>query len=66
MSLDELARSVREVVLEAIANQNVPFGDVCQLLADHGSPLPDPAYSISFIAQRAFAGGSAFVSTTAE
>jgi thioesterase domain-containing protein/non-ribosomal peptide synthetase component F len=57
MTLRTLESAVREAVLEAFANQDVPLEHVEAALAREGMEVPDPFYSVSFVSQRAFAGG---------
>ncbi len=59
-TLRALETDVRKTVLEAFANQDVPFEHVIASLGGGAKALPDPFYSVSFIAQRSFAGGSSF------
>jgi len=64
-TLRQLEETVRETLLEAFANQDVPLEHVAEALAGDGRDVPDPLCSVSFISQRAFAGGRNFKSESA-
>ena len=64
MSFRALEAAVRESMLELFANQDVPFERVIDALQARGQVPPEPFYSISFVAHRAFAGGRNFTSTS--
>ena len=57
----ELVSRVRETVWEAFANQDVPFENVLNSLADDGCQPPSPFYAVNFICQREYARASTFV-----
>ena len=57
----EFARRVKNVVWEAMANQDVPFAHVLAALRNSGEPCPHPFYSVNFVCHRAFGGTASFV-----
>jgi len=59
-TLRELEADVQTTVLDAFSNQDVPLEHVITALAENATPPLEPFYSVSFISQRAFAGGSTF------
>lgn len=65
MSVRELEANVRDSLLDAMANQDLPFERVVDALKVTGQPTPEPFYSVVFVANRAFAGGSNFTSSSA-
>lgn len=64
-TLRQLEGHVREALFEAFAHQDVPLEHVAEALTRCDPETPDPLYSISFVSQRAFAGGSRFTSESA-
>jgi thioesterase domain-containing protein/non-ribosomal peptide synthetase component F len=64
-TLRELEATVRDTLLEAFTHQDVPLEHVAEAIARSGQEVPDPICSVSFISQRAFAGGRNFKSESA-
>jgi thioesterase domain-containing protein/non-ribosomal peptide synthetase component F len=64
-TLRELETTVRDTLLDAFANQDVPFEHVVDVLSRAGEDVPHPLYTVSFVSQRAFAGGRNFTSESA-
>ena len=54
----ELEASVRDMVWEGLANQEVPFERVIDSLASADKETPEPFCTINFVCQRAFGGSS--------
>lgn len=53
-SFVELLKSVRKTVLEALANQDVPFEQLVEVLKPRRDLSRNPLYQVNFIFQRAF------------
>jgi len=56
----EFSVAVREMVWEALANQEIPFEDVLRVLRPNADSLADPLYVLNFVCQREYGRASVF------